>query len=80
VQTDSVANYHALQATLERRFSKGFTLMSNYTWAHAIDDTQTTAGGKPGNGPYPQLVNKPNPGASALRYRRPPTLGPPDRL
>jgi hypothetical protein len=57
VQTDSIANYHALQATLERRFSKGFTLMSNYTWAHAIDDTQTTAGGKPGNGPYPQLVN-----------------------
>jgi hypothetical protein len=57
VQSDAISNYHALQATLERRFSGGLTLMSNYTWAHAIDDTQTTAGGKPGNGPYPQLVN-----------------------
>jgi hypothetical protein len=57
VQSDSISNYHSLQATLERRFSAGLTVLSNYTWAHAIDDTQATAGGKPGNGPYPQLVN-----------------------
>jgi hypothetical protein len=30
------ANYHALQATLTKRFSSGFSFMTNYTWSHAI--------------------------------------------
>jgi outer membrane receptor protein involved in Fe transport len=53
--SDTTSNYHALQLMAERRFSAGLTLMSNYTLGHAIDDTQTVAGGKPGNGPYPQM-------------------------
>ncbi len=32
------SNYHAMQLILERRFQKGFSLVSNYTWAHSIDD------------------------------------------
>jgi hypothetical protein len=31
-------SYHALQSSLERRFSGGFTMLATYTWAHAIDD------------------------------------------
>ena len=32
------ANYHSLQSSLERRFSKGLMLKMVYTWAHSIDD------------------------------------------
>jgi len=33
------SNYNALQTKLERRFSKGLSILSTYTWAHAIDDS-----------------------------------------
>jgi outer membrane receptor protein involved in Fe transport len=55
--TDTISNYHALQAQLERRYANGLSLSSNYTWGRVIDDTQAVAGGKPGSGPYPQLPN-----------------------
>jgi len=32
------SNYHGLQSTVERRFSKGFSLLGTFTWAHSIDD------------------------------------------
>ena len=56
-ETTGTGNYHALQITLERRFSGGLNLSSNYTWAHNIDDNRAQAGGKVSGGPYPQLVN-----------------------
>lgn len=53
-----VGDYHALQTSLEHRFSKGITLQTNYTYSHMIDDNPGSGGGKPGTGPpYPQLVN-----------------------
>ena len=33
------ASYNALQTKLEKRFSKGLSILSNYTFAKAIDDT-----------------------------------------
>jgi len=33
--------YHALQVSFKRRYSKGITIGSNYTWSHSIDDTTT---------------------------------------
>jgi hypothetical protein len=33
------SSYHALQTKLERRLSKGLSILSSYTWAHAIDDS-----------------------------------------
>lgn len=33
------SNYNALQSKLEKRFSRGLSLISSYTWAHAIDDS-----------------------------------------
>lgn len=33
------SSYHALQSKLEKRFSKGLSLLASYTWAHAIDDS-----------------------------------------
>jgi Carboxypeptidase regulatory-like domain/TonB dependent receptor len=33
------SSYNALQTKLEKRFSKGLSLLTSYTWAHAIDDS-----------------------------------------
>ncbi|HEY2974628.1 MAG TPA: TonB-dependent receptor [Pyrinomonadaceae bacterium] len=32
------SDYHAFQAQYQRRFSRGFQALVNYTWSHAIDD------------------------------------------
>ena len=37
--------YHALQARLDRRFSRGFQLAAAYTWSKFIDSTSDAAGG-----------------------------------
>jgi hypothetical protein len=41
------SNYNALQSKLEKRFSRGLSILSTYTWAHAID---TSPGGICSNG------------------------------
>jgi len=33
------SSYNALQTKLEKRFVKGLSLLTTYTWAHAIDDS-----------------------------------------
>jgi hypothetical protein len=35
------SSYNSLQLTLQRRYSRGLTIGTNYTWSHAIDDTAT---------------------------------------
>lgn len=39
--------YHSLQITANKRFSKGYTVLSAYTWSHNIDD-QTSSGSAEG--------------------------------
>jgi len=36
--SEGVSNYNGLQASLQRRFSKGLAFDANYTWAHALSD------------------------------------------
>jgi Carboxypeptidase regulatory-like domain len=38
LETNGVSNYTALQVTFQRRFSKGLTIASNYTFAKALSD------------------------------------------
>ena len=45
------SNYHALLAKLERRFSKGVSLLTSYTYGHTIDGGP---GGNDSNDPGPQ--------------------------
>ena len=39
------ANYNALQATINKRVSRGFTFMANYTWSRSIDNGGTFRSG-----------------------------------
>jgi hypothetical protein len=39
--SEGSSTYHALQVSFQRRYSKGITIGSNYTWSHSIDDTTT---------------------------------------
>lgn len=32
------SNYHGLQATFEKRYAKGLSFLTSYTWGHNIDD------------------------------------------
>jgi hypothetical protein len=43
------STYHALGLALERRFSKGLSFQSRYTWSHSINDG--SVGGGESNGP-----------------------------
>ena len=36
--TDINANYHALQLSAEKRMSRGFTVLANYTYSKSLDD------------------------------------------
>ena len=47
------STYHALELTLQRRFTNGFSFQSRYTWSHSINDG--SVGGGESNGP--QNVN-----------------------
>ena len=38
VMNDVNANYNSMQLTAQKRFSRGFTILANYTWAKAVDD------------------------------------------
>ncbi|MBM3785576.1 MAG: hypothetical protein FJW30_14525 [Acidobacteria bacterium] len=43
--------FSSLQTTFEKRFSKGFYLLSNWTWSHGLDNVGGDGGA---NGPVPQ--------------------------
>jgi len=45
LQSQGTSSYNALQLSFQRRFTKGLTVNSNYTWAHGIDDVSTFSNG-----------------------------------
>lgn len=50
----SNSSYHALQMSMERRVSSGFSVEANYTWSASIDDlSEDTVPGQSGSIPNP---------------------------
>ena len=47
------STYHALELTLERRFTNGFSFLGRYTWSHSINDGSVGGGESAG----PENVN-----------------------
>ena len=50
-ETSGTSAYTSMQAAFEKRFSKGFYMLANWTWAHGLDNTGGDGGA---NGPIPQ--------------------------
>jgi len=53
--TTGRGNYHSLQVTAERRFTKGLGWLGAYTYSHSIDNVPTQQGGG-SEGPVPQDI------------------------
>ncbi|MCZ2146445.1 MAG: TonB-dependent receptor [Bryobacterales bacterium] len=65
------ATYHALQATFQRRFHAGFSLLANYSWSHSIDNVRSYEdgfGGSMAQNPRAFWLEK-GPSAFDLRQR-----------
>jgi hypothetical protein len=58
LESRAAANHHSLQGRLERRFSKGFTVLAAYTWQKSLTDVDAVDGGYAnGAGPFaPQTI------------------------
>lgn len=65
------SSYHSFQAKAERRFRNGFSLLSSYTWSHALDNTQDTEDGNSATIPQNQFNTNIEKGNSTydLRHR-----------
>ena len=48
VVSDGLSNYHAFQLTVDKRLTRGLTLLFGYTWSHTIDNVGTEFGGGTG--------------------------------
>ena len=53
--TTGKSNYHSLQVTAERRFTRGLSWLGAYTYSHSIDNVPTQQGGG-ADGPIPQDI------------------------
>lgn len=42
---EGVSSYNALQTTLQKQYTDGLSFVADYTWGHALDDTETPLNG-----------------------------------
>ena len=45
---DGLSNYNAFQLTVDKRMTKGLSMLVGYTWSHGIDNVATEFGGGAG--------------------------------
>src|SRR5205085_529922 len=62
-RTNADSNYNALQAKVNKQFSRGLLLGGAYTWSHAIDDSNDPLTPEAGAGSFP--VDSVNPNKTA---------------
>jgi hypothetical protein len=43
-QSNGNSNYHSMQLTMNKRFTRGFSLLASYTWSKLIDDSSGDGG------------------------------------
>lgn len=55
--SDGLSNYNSLQVSLDKRLSRGLTMLLGYTYAHAIDNVGTDFGGGTGTPQDPRYRN-----------------------
>ncbi|MBI3210133.1 MAG: TonB-dependent receptor [Candidatus Solibacter usitatus] len=66
IESAANSNYHAFQASLDRRFSRRFSVLAGYTWAKSIDDTSAFLSTKPDkNFPQDSFQYRPERGTSS---------------
>ena len=63
------ANYHGLQVTLTKRFSRGLSFLTNYTWSHAIENAFSYSGGGVAHQDEPNLDADRGNSANDVRHR-----------
>ena len=56
--TNAWSTYHSLQVTAQKRWSHGFTVLSNYTWSKSIDPLSSSNGNGHSTGPDPFDYNR----------------------
>ncbi len=54
---EGVSEYNALQVTLQKHYFNGLSFLTDYTWGHALDDTETPLNG--GSNLYRMPLNLP---------------------
>jgi hypothetical protein len=59
-RTSADSSYHALQAKVNKQFSRGIQLGGAYTWSHAIDDSNDPLIPEAGAGSFPVDSRNPN--------------------
>ncbi|MBN9617731.1 MAG: TonB-dependent receptor [Acidobacteriales bacterium] len=56
--SSGISNYHAMQAVVKRRFSKGLDMQLGYTWARLLDDAESISNnGGNGFGSSAELIS-----------------------
>ncbi|MFN0170438.1 MAG: carboxypeptidase regulatory-like domain-containing protein [Bryobacteraceae bacterium] len=68
ISLDAAGNYHGLLTKLEKRFSRGFTLLQTYTWSKTMFDSFACCGAQRHNNPYAWKLEK-GLGESDQRHR-----------
>jgi hypothetical protein len=54
---EAISNYNSLQATINRRFTKGLSFNFNYVWSHFLDDQDSSGWGSRSGPEYVQHVS-----------------------
>jgi hypothetical protein len=52
------STYHSMQVTIQKRWSRNFAILSNYTWSKSIDPLSASSGTGNNTGPDPYNYNR----------------------